>query len=96
MRFGNYYVSVDENGDLVEYERAEIYEVFVGDEYMLASDQETSLDDFLNTYFDIIVDESDIRYGREVADRVKREILDRSYKIEFDNADDARYVILTM
>lgn len=74
----------------------DIFEVAVNEEYMLSSDQETNLNDFLGLYFSIIVDEAEERYGSEIAKVVARKLFTQDYTIELDCDGEVQYTTVSI
>lgn len=74
----------------------DIFEIAVNEEYMLSSDQETNLNDFLGLYFSIIVDEAEERYGSEIAKVVARKLFTQDYTIELDCDGEVQYTTVSI
>lgn len=66
------------------------------DDYVLASTEENTLDDFLAIYEDIIVNETYERHGSDVADVVAKKLSTREFDIDLDSDGETQYVIVTV
>ena len=66
------------------------------DDYVLASTEENTLDDFLAIYENIIVDESYERHGSDVADVVAKKLSTRDFNIDLDFVGEEQYIIITI
>ena len=73
-----------------------IFEVSVNGEYILSSDQESNLSDFLRTYYDIIVDETEERFGAEIAKSVAKKLFMEDYTIELDSDGETNYTTVIL
>lgn len=74
----------------------DIFKVTVNEEYILSSDQETNLNDFLGLYFSIIVDEAEERYGSDVAKVVAKKLFTQDYTIELDCDGEIQYTTVSI
>ena len=77
--------------------KAKIFMLYVGDKYILSSDSEESVEEFVDTYITIVTDFFDDMFDdpqemQDIADKLNR----GEYEVEEDIADDADYYIITV